>query len=1121
MNEKYLKLSEEQRILKNPGMYIGSIDKEIMSMYIYNESKKKIEKKMIEYTPGFLKIFDEVLVNALDHSVRDSTMTYIKVKITDGPFPELSVENDGFGINVEIDEKEKVYKPEMIFGMLGTSSNYNENVEKIVGGKHGLGSKLTNLFSTNFKVETVDSINKKKYIQEWQNFRKQEPKITKFTGKSFTRITFTPDYSKFKIEENSSGNLILLLKKRVIDCIATSHSKIKMYLNDELLKGKGLKDYINYFEQMSSKVILYDTLDFGRYKWEYAILDNEGGEFEQISFVNGICTSKGGKHVDSLMYNITSALKTKIESIKKNTTIKSYTIKNNMMLFLNAVIVNPSFPSQSKEELSTNASEFFGKYKQKIEIPENVIHKLYKSEIVKRVLIESDIKDKMALKKTDGTKKRRVLNPKLDDANWAGTSKSNECSLFITEGLSASKFAKDGMVLLGTDKYGVFSLKGKVLNIRDASIEQMMKNVELNDLKEIIGLKENMIYSTEKELNTLRYRHLIILTDSDEDGVHICALLINFIHYKWPELLNNNFIFKMITPIIVYGKDEFYTKQDYLEFLKNKSAINTKLIKYYKGLGTWEESKTIKLFEKFNNLLVSYNRLTPECDNSMLLAFEKDKNVKKTKKEGENLSVKMTDKRKEWLSKYNKNDVIHFKNKKRSLKDLINKELIHFSIYDNTRSIPNFVDGLKPSQRKILWYLLKRNQTSDIKVAQLSGYVAAESSYHHGEMSLQKTIIGMAQNFTGSNNINLLYPSGNFGTRNMNGQDAASPRYIYTRLQKITNLIFHNDDWDLLNFLEDDGNNIEPEFFVPVLPMILINGCEGIGTGYSTNIPCYSPKQIINILLQLLENPDDTENEINSTQKLIPYYNNFTGKIEKSSDNSGFSVKGIYQRINDTQIFITELPINIKDYKEFLINKINNKQIKDFTNETKNINKEIKLKIEFNNKEQLDKLISDNLLEKEFKLVSKININNMYVFDEDSKIIKYQSPTDILLDFFDIRIHYYKLRKEHLLKKLKYDLMILINKIKFINEYIDGTLLINKQTKDNIIKQLQDKKFNYDSNGDYNYLLNQSIISLTKEKIQNLKEIKERKQNEVESLQKMTVYNLWKNDLLQIQNELN
>ena len=188
-------------------------------------------------------------------------------------------------------------------------------------------------------------------------------------------------------------------------------------------------------------------------------------------------------------------------------------------------------------------------------------------------------------------------------------------------------------------------------------------------------------------------------------------------------------------------------------------------------------------------------------------------------------------------------------------KDFIDKELILFSRYDNTRSSPCVIDGFKPSQRKVLYGAFKRKLTSEIKVIQFSGYVSEHTAYHHGEASLNGTIISMAQDFVGSNNVNLLVPSGQFGSRLLGGKDAASPRYIYTYLSPITRLIFKEEDDALCRYLVDEGQRIEPDYYLPIIPMVLVNGSEGIGTGYSTTIPNYNPVDIVNYIKSKLNSP--------------------------------------------------------------------------------------------------------------------------------------------------------------------------------------------------------------------------------------------------------------------------
>lgn len=238
--------------------------------------------------------------------------------------------------------------------------------------------------------------------------------------------------------------------------------------------------------------------------------------------------------------------------------------------------------------------------------------------------------------------------------------------------------------------------------------------------------------------------------------------------------------------------------------------------------------------------------------------------------------------RKQWLNSLDKDTYLDYSqagSEGVKYSDFINKEYVLFSNYDNQRSIPHVIDGMKPSQRKVLFGCIKRKLRGEIKVAQLVGYVAEHSAYHHGEASLQGTIVNMAQNFTGSNNVNLLTPSGQFGTRRMGGKDSASPRYIFTKLEPVARAIFHPDDDALLSYLNDDGASIEPDFYVPVIPMVLVNGADGIGTGWSTTVQNYNPREILaNLRRQIAGEP---------LEPMIPSYHGFTGEVSYATRGDG------------------------------------------------------------------------------------------------------------------------------------------------------------------------------------------------------------------------------------------
>jgi DNA topoisomerase-2 len=1155
IEETYKKLSQREHILHRPNMYIGEIKKTLEELWVFKDGK--MVKKMVEYSPAFLKIFDEVLTNALDHSNRDPTLDKIRVDY-DKTTGEISIYNTGTGIPVVLHKEHNLYVPELIFGHLLSGSNYDDSQQRVGAGMNGLGVKCANIYSKKFIVETVDSDLSLKYIQEFtDNMEKHTvPKITKASNRSYTKIVFLPDYSRFGMT-HLEDDTIALIDKRVYDCIACTNKNVSIFLNGNKITGKGLVDYSHYFFDKDSVKSYYDTnvckIGKNELVWEYIIVPND--HFEQVSFVNGNSTYQGGKHVDHIVSQITSRLKSLLETKKKLKDVKSNVIKERFFLFLRSTIINPQFSSQTKELLTTQVKDFGCR----VDISDKFIERLWKSPIVEEIVEFCKLKESVDLaKSTDGKKKNRVYIPKLEDALWAGTAKSNQCTLILTEGLSAMTFALWGRSIVGPERYGTYPLKGKVLNIRDASTSQLMNNEEINNLKQIIGLKHGHDY---KDTKDLRYGKVMILTDADVDGSHIKGLLVNLFHYWWPSLIKMDFIQTLRTPIVkaIRGKKvlEFYTEQDY-RLWQQSTNTNGYQIRYFKGLGTSKKEDAQDTFKRIEDLRVDYYYKNKACDDSIVLAFEKDKNVKsKTTNEADDdtqtqntVQLKCSDKRKEWLVKYDKNSYIDVKENRISYQDLVHKELIHFSIYDNLRSIPSLCDGLKPSQRKILYYMLKKNKNDLIKVAQLSGYVSAETGYHHGEVSLQGAIVGMAQNFVGSNNINLLYPDGNFGSRLLGGKDAASPRYIFTKLSDITSFIYDKKDSALLTYLNDDGSQIEPEWFMPVLPMVLVNGCEGIGTGYSTYIPPYNPKDIISNLQKILDNKKPSP--------MKPYFNNFGGLVEETDTPGSYVTRGKWQRLSDTQIKITELPVGswVTTYKEFLESMIdtgpkvkNSKQptkrtlvLKDVKNKTRDENNDICFIVDFNSCNELDDLIKSNNLEKVLKLSKTFSTHNMYLFNENLILTKYKNANDILLDFYNIRLKFYKLRREHLVQILTRELILLKSRVRFINEYINGELNINKQNKEFIIRLLEQKKYpklnpvlnDFDStenatgvssnsqedsdssSGSYDYLIRMPLVSLSLEKINQLEQQYKDKQDELNHLQSKSEQDLWRLDLSNI-----
>lgn len=1112
--------TDKQHILDNPDTYIGSVETVDTDMWIMNETNDKIIEKNISYIPGLFKLFDEGIVNCRDHVVRMQSkidanvanslpVTYIDIAIQeDGTIIMI---NDGNGIDVVQHPEYKTWVPELIFGHLRTSTNYNKEEKKIVGGKNGFGFKLVLIWSTYGSIETIDHIRGLKYTQEFKNNLDIicEPKITKASkAKPYTKITFKPDYQRLGIN-GLTPDMISLLKKRVYDISAVTDKTIKVKYNSTIVPTKNFEQYINLY--IGDKSVSSRVYEEANPRWEYAVALTPTNEFIQVSFVNGIYTSKGGKHVEYILNQITRKLSEFIEK-KKKVKVNPNSIKEQLILFLRCDIENPAFDSQTKDFMNTPMAKFGSK----CEVSDKFIEKVAKMGVMDAACAITEIKENKAAKKTDGTKHRKVSNiPKLDDANWAGTEKSKECMIIFCEGDSAKTGVISGLSSEDRNTIGVYPLKGKVMNVRGETVKKVSENKEIAEIKKILGLETGKEYKTIEDVHkNLRYSKVVFMTDQDLDGSHIKGLCINLFQNEWASLTHiPGFIGFMNTPILKAKKGsqelKFYNEGEYEQW-KNDNETKGWTIKYYKGLGTSSKTEWREYFQE--KKFVGFEYTGAISDDAIDMVFNK----------------KRANDRKNWLEiVYDRNSYADTSKQMIPYEEFINKELIHFSKYDCERSIPNLMDGLKTSLRKILYCAFKRRLTSEIKVAQFSAYVSENSAYHHGEESLNKAIVGMAQNFVGSNNINLLYPSGQFGSRIKGGQDASSPRYIFTRLERITRLIFPEQDDKILKYLNDDGTPVEPQYYVPIIPMVLVNGSKGIGTGFSTEIMCYKPKDIISYLKNKLQNIS------NDMIEFLPYYEGFTGEIEKVSDTK-FVFKGRYEKIDTDKIKIVELPIGYwtEDFKELLSELQNDKDsegkkivpvIKDvFENYTDTT---VEFIITFN-KGKLEKLELEkgdhgcNGLQKLLKLYSTSSITNMNLFNYEDKLKKYDSVEEIIDDYYEIRLEYYEDRKEYMIDALEKEIMILYNKVRYIKEMLDETIDLRKKKKQEIIDMLQSKKYDtIDDDEEFKYLVKMPMDTVSEENVEKLlKEYKE-KEDELERIKSTTIQQMWLSELEILENE--
>ena len=1595
LTTKYQKMTDMEHILKKPDTYIGSIQLTECTEYttttataatsstttdaaIAASDAVSIQLRTFSHIPALYKLVDEGLVNMRDHVVRQAqaikdgkpdalpvTSIEVDVDIATGT---ITMTNDGNGIDIAQHPEHKLWIPEMIFGHLRTSTNYDEDKkEKIVGGKNGFGFKLVLIWSVWGSVETVDHVRGLKYVQEFKNNLTDicPPKISKCSlKKPYTRISFRPDYARLGVS-GLTADMTALFMKRVYDIAAVTDRSIRVKYNGAPVPVKDFKQYLNLYIQPDVKRAYESPSE----RWEYAVCLTSTDEFAHVSFVNGICTSKGGKHVEYIMGQILRKLAAYIKT-KKKVDVKPATIKEQLTLFLRCDIENPAFSSQTKDELTTTTANFGST----CTVSDEFVEKVAKMGVMDAACALTEVKEAKAAKKTDGAKTRTIRGiPKLIDANFAGTEKSGQCIIIFCEGDSAKAGIVSGLSKDDRNIIGVYPVKGKFMNVRGEAVKRIAENAEIADIKRILGLENGREYTSMEDVSKrLRYGKVLFMTDQDLDGSHIKGLGINLFQSEWPSLTRiQGFIGFMNTPILKARKGAqeriFYNEGEF-ESWKSASAgdgidISSWNVKYYKGLGTSTAREFREYFE--HKKVVDFEYTGEPSDNSIDLVFNK----------------KRADDRKDWLSTYNRSDHLDTSNPRVTYEDFMTREMKHFSVYDNQRSIANGMDGLKISLRKILFAAFKKGGLkTEIKVAQFSGYVSEHSGYHHGEASLNAAIVGMAQNFVGSNNINLFEPNGQFGcidpetpvllwngkiekaknikvgdkligddgecrtvskltegvdemyevtngnmdnyivnshhiltlcysghktifwkkssnswlmnyfddatktvkhvssrttdsatgthfnksglskqaayekimefsktipdstafdinvqqylalpksvkqhmkgvintsiiqwkeqklpidpyilglwlgdgmskcnafasmdseiiktwavwadtigceichvknipphenhsfyirrrgsssgkvsaigdplhsrencigcttsshvcdacdwtfekrtelvngsgktsnghnvvnlnpvvelfkkhnlynnkhvpleyvinseenrlkllagmidtdgclkkqnncyryvisqcekrkhllesfriiagslgfrakisesingmfdlsitgdnihkipvklprkqityqnrrtncclhkieiksigrgafcgwnidknerfllgdftvthnTRLQGGKDSASERYIFTQLNPITRLLFRSEDDAILEYLDDDGQLVEPTFYAPIVPMVLINGTKGIGTGFSTDIMSHNPLQVIDYIRNVIAGVDPAERV-----RIEPYYRGFAGTITRVSTSgpSKYLIRGVHGVYPEKkQVRVTELPIGFwtDDFKKYLETLIEAGTIKEYSDMSTDTVVDFTITFPANtdlNDAAFSSVVDYGCctgLEKLLKLYSTETTSNMHLFDSRDQLRKYSSVEEIANDYYATRLALYEKRKAHQLACLSSELGVLSNKARYIQEVLDGSIDLRRKRGDEVVSMLKDKGYQAQCQGDeekdqYKYLLKLPMDSVSDENVERLIKERDHKKTQYETLNKTSPENLWLSDLDELRAE--
>lgn len=1111
-----IELRQTDHVLKRPDMYIG--DKETTTGNTVVYSKGSLSEKNITVSNWLVKLLDEAFSNATDNSMRNSSNRTTKIEVSIDS-ESIEIYNNGKSIPIEqqmspVDGK-MYYIPEIAFGRLNSSSNYDDDKKRTFIGVNGVGIKLVNIFSSLFEVTIINS--GRKYYQKFENNMNviHAPVIGTTKSEDSVRIKFCPDFKRLNIEKIDKETYAVLSKRVYDGCLYPVDITLNKKQIPRMTFEAYVIEYLKMFGLDHSEMVFYSTSSV-----QIGYLVDRKKRVH--SYVNNVCTKENGNHVDNFFKQLREALPESFDNPA-----------NVSVLFMNQTVENPTFGSQSKNKLTSK-------------ITTNL------KGLCKKIVNETKLKeflDNKSLKTINRKLKvKRPILEKLQDANFASTKSGHECTLFVTEGNSATSMVQSCYDLLGHDYYGIFSLTGKILNVRKATPEDAINNTVVSELLIAIGLEFGKDYTT---TNKLRYGKIVCVKDADTDGAAIMGLVLNVFHTYFKSLLHLDFFYEFITPMVqVYDvngdRNEFYNLAEFRDHIKKTKS---KSVKYIKGLASNSERDTRRYFENYADYLIP---IIPDdrSDYWMDIAYS-----------GKN---GFTDLRKQWVGLCDEDTYLpRVKNEPIEISQFIRYDLILYSYDACERSIPSVYDGLKPTQRKILYTLFSQsNPYNKRKVFQLTAETTKQAQYHHGDQSLNGTIMAMMQTWCGSNTIPLLDHEGFIGSRFGQGLDGGAPRYVSVMLSKIARLIYPKEDDCLLATREEDGIVVEPKFYVPIIPMILINGTKGLGVGYMSNVPLHSPQDCINYIREFLKNKKS-----DVTQTIGWCYPGFKGTIEHT--DKGYTTYGVRSFVNPPVIKtkkgeldafcktdrvhdptlgplsynpcfvkITEIPIGVglnnftSKLVEYLSKQASVKSKKepkpkkgdlvglvDYKDNSSAGNDAVKEKIEYYLKiDNPDPNTAETTLNGIMSNKSILITSSMVLFNKHIQIQKFDTIYEIIKEFIEERYQLYIKRKSNQLAELNESKKQLDNKARFIKEIIDKKFdPRNIKTVD--LQKILDERFDT-YKGSHGYLVNLPIRVMTHEEYKKLLQQVKAATKEIETVTNTSIEDMWNRDLDKLQEAL-
>ena len=965
-------LTDVEHVLHRPAMYTGR-ECGLSEFETLGFVDGEVRASVGTYDHVAAKAFDEVLVNAADCASRTSRCTKISVALFDHGF---SVENDGADVPLGVHHEWGVHVPEALFGKLRSSCNFG--TERLGGGVNGVGCKLANIFSSEMRVTVRDATHT--YTQRFAyNMRDVGPPIVTPTGPHAPSVLVecTLDADRCAMTELTRA----ACARRVLD-VAMTYPDVSVALDGVLLDRE--RRAVAYAPLCVAESVIEARV--AGYSLLVALASSAPAT---VSVVNAVYTPENGPHVVLVMRQLHAAVGAQGTEAQWRRFVEE-----RVVLVVIAKLCRPTFRGNEKASITGVVD------------PEPAaLPRAFRASRLAVAWAKWLEDGAMATLRREERKRGKVRLEKLDDATAAGTAEWRACSIILTEGDSAKSFAVSGLAVVGRAHYGVFPLRGKVKNVRDSTATEADANKEISALKQILGLQSGVA----AESQTPRYGRVLIMTDQDVDGFHIKGLILNFLDSQFAGVAGALIAVDCFrTPLIKATRGgathEFFSAPEYAAFVAEHGAGHG--VKYYKGLGTSTAAEARAYFSNLPRYCIRY-----DTDGMGRLREHFSR---------EGIGVRKAAVRSAMAQCVPASLHADAGGWRQTVGEFVDGELMLYAVDAVSRAIPSVMDGLKPSQRKVLWTMLGTKGAKETKVAQLAAHVAHETAYHHGEESLQRTIVAMAQDFVGANNLPLLVPVGQFGTRRLGGEDAASARYIYTKLAAVTRLVFPSADFHLLERLYDEGHAVEPRYLAPVVPMLLVNGASGIATGFSTTVPPHHPLRVIEHVraaLLSLEPPPP----------LQMFVVGYTGEVacEPTRYTTRARVSAVEVRGKRQAHVVEELPVGTwtESYKSSLDALVDAKRATKYANDSTDV--DVKFTVFGARREDLE-------------AARHVSTRNMHALDERGVLCRWESAAQIVGYFCQHRLPLYARRRAAELQRVATETSERRTMMRFVGLVVEG-----------------------------------------------------------------------------------